>query len=139
VADLCLGVFLTTLTFIQDGAEDNITGNVVNFRKRQRAAEVIRDIQRWQWQPFNLLPVPSIQGYLDQALNQFSSPETLNDLFWDLSHQREPREAETEKMTRLLIENGFVGASVVARLFPHLSCRFDICNDIYPNYRGLYV
>jgi son of sevenless-like protein len=102
------GVFLTTLTFIQDGAEDNISGNVVNFRKRQKASEVIRDIKRWQSPPFNFQPVPSIQAYLDESLKQFTESVELGDHFWNLSLEREPREREDEKMARLLQESGFV-------------------------------
>ncbi|KAF8133461.1 ras guanine nucleotide exchange factor domain-containing protein, partial [Boletus edulis] len=34
-----IGVFLTTLTFIQDGSKDTLPGNLVNFRKRQKASE----------------------------------------------------------------------------------------------------
>jgi son of sevenless len=101
-------VFLTTLTFIQDGAEDNISANVVNFRKRQKASEVIRDIKRWQSPPYNFQPVSSIQTYLDDAFKQFTSSVELGDYFWNLSLQREPREREDEKMARLLQESGFV-------------------------------
>jgi son of sevenless-like protein len=101
-------VFLTTLTFIQDGAEDNLSANVVNFRKRQKASEVIRDIKRWQSPPYNFQPVPSIQTYLDDAFKNFTSSVELGDFFWNLSLQREPREREDEKMARLLQESGFV-------------------------------
>jgi hypothetical protein len=92
---------LTTLTFIQDGAEDNLQPNVVNFRKRQKASEVIRDIKRWQSPSYNLLSIPSIQTYLEDSLKQFIESQEL----------REPREREDEKMARLLQESGFVRVS----------------------------
>jgi son of sevenless len=99
---------LTTLTFIQDGAEDNISGNIVNFRKRQKASEVIRDIKRWQSPPFIFQHVPSIQAYLEDSLKQFTESVELGDYFWNLSLEREPREREDERMARLLQESGFV-------------------------------
>ncbi|TFK40718.1 ras guanine nucleotide exchange factor domain-containing protein [Crucibulum laeve] len=105
-----IGVFLSTLQFIQDGNPDNLEGGLVNFRKRQKAAEVISDIKRWQAQPFNLTIIPSIQSYIEESLNQYSKTDTRasSDHFWALSLEREPREREDEKMARLLQESGFL-------------------------------
>ncbi|OJA17643.1 hypothetical protein AZE42_10853 [Rhizopogon vesiculosus] len=36
-----IGVSIMTLTYIQDGSKDTLPGNLVNFRKRQEASEVI--------------------------------------------------------------------------------------------------
>ncbi|KAF8895269.1 ras guanine nucleotide exchange factor domain-containing protein [Infundibulicybe gibba] len=104
-----IGVFLSTLQFIQDGNPDNLPGNLVNFRKRQKASEVISDIKRWQAQSFNFHPVPSIIAYIDESLNQFNSDtKASSEHFWLLSLEREPREREDEKMARLLQESGFL-------------------------------
>jgi son of sevenless-like protein len=104
-----IGVFLSTLQFIQDGNPDNLPGGLVNFRKRQKASEVINDIKRWQAQTFNFTPIPSIGAFLDDALNQFNSDtRASSDHFWVLSLTREPREREDEKMARLLQESGFL-------------------------------
>jgi son of sevenless-like protein len=102
-----IGVFLTTLTFIQDGAKDNLPGNMVNFRKRMRAAEVIQDIKRWQAQPFLFTPVPSILAYIHESLESKYDGD-VRDVFWNLSLEREPREREDERMARLLQESGFL-------------------------------
>ncbi|KAK2459678.1 hypothetical protein APHAL10511_008323 [Amanita phalloides] len=104
-----IGVFLSTLQFIQDGNPDILPGGLVNFRKRQMLSEVIGDIRRWQTQPFNLAPVPVIMNYIDEALNHFNdNTEALSDRFWLLSLEREPRERDDEKMARLLQESGFL-------------------------------
>ncbi|KAH7926456.1 ras GEF [Leucogyrophana mollusca] len=103
-----IGVFLTTLTFIQDGSKDTLPGNLVNFRKRQKASEVIQDIQRWQTLPHHFHPLASVQTYIEESLGKFSEPVDVGDLFWNLSLEREPREREDEKMARLLQESGFL-------------------------------
>ena len=59
-----LGMFLTDLTFIEDGNPDNVKNDLINFTKRRYVAQVIQDIQQYQQTPFCLLPEPIIQGYL---------------------------------------------------------------------------
>ncbi|CAK5270285.1 unnamed protein product [Mycena citricolor] len=112
-----IGVFLTTLQFIQDGNPDNVPGpagpenapptTLVNFRKRQKASEVINDIKRWQV-PFNFHVIPSIQAYIEESLNAVSDTKESSERFWAISLEREPREREDEKMARLLQESGFL-------------------------------
>ncbi|KAG1749328.1 ras GEF [Suillus lakei] len=101
-----VGVFLTALTHIQDGSKDSLPNNLVNFRKRQKTSEVIQDLQRWQTQPHNFHPLPTILVYLDDALGQFGDKD-VSDVFWQLSLEREPREKEEEKLARMLHESGF--------------------------------
>ena len=103
-----IGVYLTTLTFIQDGAPNLISGNLVNFRKRAKAAEVIQEIQKWQSKPFNFARVDLIADYLHEQLNKFNDVPDVSDVFWNRSLEREPREREDEKMARLLQESGFL-------------------------------
>jgi son of sevenless len=103
-----VGVYLTTLTFIQDGAPNNVSGNLVNFRKRQKSAEVIEDIKKWQSKPFNFIKVDLIHDYIQDCLNKFNAIPDVSDIFWNLSLEREPREREDEKMARLLQETGFL-------------------------------
>ncbi|KAG5220279.1 Cytoplasmic GTPase/eEF2 protein (ribosomal bioproteinis) [Salix suchowensis] len=105
---LATGVFLTTLQFIQDGNPDNLAGSLVNFRKRQKAMEVINDIKRWQAQPFNFTPIPAVLQFIEESLSQFSETVDVREHFWQLSLDREPREREDEKMARLLQESGFL-------------------------------
>ncbi|KAJ7134422.1 ras guanine nucleotide exchange factor domain-containing protein [Mycena epipterygia] len=102
-----IGVFLSTLQFIQDGNPDNLQGTLVNFRKRQKASEVINDIKRWQ-APFNFHAIPSIQAYIEESLNSVSDTRESSERFWTISLEREPREREDEKMARLLQESGFL-------------------------------
>ncbi|KAH8998550.1 ras GEF [Lactarius akahatsu] len=102
-----IGLYLTTLTFIQDGAPNNI-GTLVNFRKRQKAAEVIEEIQKWQSKPFNFAKVDLIHDYIVDCLNKFNNRPDVSDEFWNLSLEREPRERDDEKMARLLQETGFL-------------------------------
>jgi len=103
-----IGVFLSTLQFIQDGNPDMLPGGLINFRKRHMLSEVIGDIKRWQAQPFNLAPVPMIINFIDEHLNHFNDTKASSDRFWQLSLEREPREREDEKMARLLQESGFL-------------------------------
>ena len=101
------GVFLTQLTFINENP--NMIGpNLVNFRKRQKAAEVIEDIKRWQLTPYALHIVPSVISFIEDSLRPFEDGRDLSDYFWNLSLEREPREREDEKMARLLQESGFL-------------------------------
>nr|VWO94819.1 Guanyl nucleotide exchange factor Sql2 [Ganoderma boninense] len=103
-----IGVYLTTLTFINDGADDKLAGNMINFRKRQKAAEVIQDIKRWQAVPFNFQTVASVLSYLEDSFQAYHDGVDYGDQFWNLSLEREPREREDEKMARLLQESGFL-------------------------------
>ncbi|KAI1790116.1 ras GEF, partial [Ganoderma leucocontextum] len=103
-----IGVYLTTLTFINDGAEDKLAGHMINFRKRQKAAEVIQDIKRWQAKPYNFQTVASILSYLEESFQSYQDGVDYGDQFWNLSLEREPREREDEKMARLLQESGFL-------------------------------
>ena len=102
------GVYLTTLTFINDGAGDKLSGNMINFRKRQKAAQVIQDMKRWQAAPYNFQTVASILSYLEESFQAFQDGVDYGDQFWNLSLEREPREREDEKMARLLQESGFL-------------------------------
>lgn len=79
-------------------------GNLINFSKRQKAAEVIREIKKYQSKPYHLQEVPALQDFLEQSL---AGLENAPD-FWEISMILEPREREDEKMARLLQESGFL-------------------------------
>lgn len=108
LTNVVIGVYLTTLTFIQDGSKDTLPGNLINFGKRQRAAEIIREIQHWQSKDFNLAPLPPILAFIEEALGAFNDSVDWGEQFWNISLEREPREREDEKMARLLQESGFL-------------------------------
>lgn len=59
-----VGLYLSDLTFIEEGNPDYLENGYVNFSKCRMVGEVIRSVQRFQQKPYNLKPVPTIQQYL---------------------------------------------------------------------------
>eukprot|EP01133_Synstelium_polycarpum_P012343 gene12343-14475_t len=59
-----LGVHLSDLTFIEEGNKDTLENGLINFYKNRMVAGVIKEIQQYQQQPYNLLPVPEISNLL---------------------------------------------------------------------------
>ncbi|KAI4628443.1 hypothetical protein J4E83_002993 [Alternaria metachromatica] len=99
------GVYLTDLTFIEDGIPSLIKRtNLINFAKRAKTAEVIRDIQQYQNVPYPLQPVPELQDYI---LTNMQSAGDVHEMY-EMSLSVEPREREDEKIARLLSESGFL-------------------------------
>ncbi|KAL1916088.1 uncharacterized protein VTP21DRAFT_6092 [Calcarisporiella thermophila] len=99
-----LGVYLTDLTFITDGNPNSLKpANLINFSKRAKTAEVIREIQRYQLMSYNLAAVPELQQFLRGWLQSSRPVEEL----YPLSLELEPRERDDEKIARLLHESGF--------------------------------
>ncbi|EMR10382.1 hypothetical protein PNEG_01634 [Pneumocystis murina B123] len=98
-----LGVYLTDLTFIEDGNPDMIKNSkdFINFSKRIKTAEIIREIQQYQSISYSFQVVPEIQSYLLECLEGM---DKLNDMY-DLSLGIEPRERDDEKLARLLQES----------------------------------
>ncbi|KAI7852829.1 ras guanine nucleotide exchange factor domain-containing protein [Circinella umbellata] len=86
-----LGIYLQDLTFIEDGNSDliNKSTGLINFAKRQKAAEVIREINQFQSAPYNLATVPELQTFIKQHLE---SSRDLDNLY-ERSLQLEPRES----------------------------------------------
>ena len=92
-----LGVYLTDLTFIEDGIASVVkNSNLINFTKRTKTAEVIRDIQQYQNVPYSLQPVPELQEYI---LEHMRAAGDVHEMY-DRSLQVEPREREDEKIAR---------------------------------------
>lgn len=99
------GVYLTDLTFIEDGIPSIIKKtNLINFAKRAKTAEVIRDIQQYQNAPYSLQPVPELQDYI---LSNMQAAGDVHEMY-DKSLSVEPREREDEKIVRVLAESGFL-------------------------------
>lgn len=99
------GVYLTDLTFIEDGIPSLIKRtNLINFAKRAKTAEVIRDIQQYQNVPYHLQSVEDLQHYI---LSNMQAAGDVHEMY-EKSLQVEPREREDEKITRLLSESGFL-------------------------------
>lgn len=99
------GVYLTDLTFIEDGIPSIIKkSTLINFAKRAKTAEVIRDVQQYQNVPYQLQPVPDLQEYI---LTNMSAAGDVHEMY-DKSLLVEPREREDEKIVRVLAESGFL-------------------------------
>ena len=60
-----IGMYLTDLTFIEDGNKDLTDTGLINFNKRKQIANVIREIIQYQQTPYCLEPVPIIQVMLN--------------------------------------------------------------------------
>ena len=77
---------------------------LINFTKRAKTAEVIRDIQQYQNVPYSLNPVPDLQEWI---LDNMRAAGDVHEMY-EKSLIIEPREREEEKITRLLSESGFL-------------------------------
>lgn len=82
-----LGVYLTDLTFIEDGNPNNI-GHLINFHKRRLVHRVLQDIEQYQDTPFNIHP----DNRLSFTLSKLTFMDD-NELY-NLSLIREPRGCE---------------------------------------------
>lgn len=106
------GVYLTDLTFIEDGIPSLIKKtNLINFAKRAKTAEVIRDIQQYQNVPYPLQPVPELQDYI---LTNMQSAGDVHEMY-DMSLAVEPREREDEKIARFVFGSGDVESGLTRR------------------------
>lgn len=100
-----LGVYLTDLTFIEDGIASVVKNTeLINFTKRTKTAEVIRDIQQYQNVPYTLTEVPELRDWI---LDHMRAASDVHEMY-NKSLQIEPREREEEKIARLLGESGFL-------------------------------
>ncbi|KAJ5072072.1 guanine nucleotide exchange factor [Anaeramoeba ignava] len=82
-----IGVFLTDLTFIEEGNPDQING-LINFSKQIKLSRVISKIQSFQQKSYNLIPVESLQNYFMNAVCPLSEHQ-----LYQLSLENEPRES----------------------------------------------
>ena len=101
-----LGLYLTDLTFIEDGNLNHIKSlpHLINIDKRLKTAEKIREIRQYRSVPFNLIEVPEMQMFLAANLENST---TDTDALYEQSLILEPRESEDERIVRLLHETGF--------------------------------
>lgn len=91
------GIYLTDLTFIEDGIPSVIKKTqLINFAKRAKTAEVIRDIQQYQNVPYGLQAVNELQEYI---IRNMQSAGDVHEMY-ERSLQVEPREREDEKIAR---------------------------------------
>jgi son of sevenless-like protein len=85
-----LGLYLTDLTFIEDGNRDFLQNpeGMINFAKRMKTSEVIREVQQYQNVPYLFTSVPELQDFLKESFI-----ETVNESdLYNMSLNLEPRE-----------------------------------------------
>ena len=63
-----IGVYLLDLTYMEDGNPNRI-GSLINFSKRRLIHTLIREVQQYQDQAFNLTVVPEMVAMLNMAFN----------------------------------------------------------------------
>ncbi|KAF1796064.1 ras guanine nucleotide exchange factor domain-containing protein [Mucor lusitanicus] len=99
-----LGIYLQDLTFIEDGNANFLkkSNNLINFAKRMKTAEVIRDLQQYQSTHYMLTAVPDIQEFIKTHLHSSREEEEL----YNLSLRLEPRERGEDTIARRLKESG---------------------------------
>jgi len=88
-------IYLSDLTFIEDGNPNQLPNGLINFEKSQMIAKVIVQIQQYQQKPFMFYIVPQIQTFLDQfnsSMNGSHSHLLDDKQAWELSLKIEPRE-----------------------------------------------
>lgn len=83
-----VGMYLTDLTFIEDGNSDHLAGGLINFVKRQKVSKIIGEIGQYQHTPYNFEKVDFIA---DWCWKVESIPE---DECYKLSLLREARGAD---------------------------------------------
>ena len=120
-------MYLTDLTFIEDGIPSVIKKSaLINFAKRAKTAEVIRDIQQYQNVPYPLQPVPELQEYI---LSNMQAAGDVHEMY-DKSLAVEPREREDEKIVRYVNERTWIlkaDATGMMATHDYRSSEVDIC------------
>eukprot|EP01028_Stygiella_incarcerata_P009930 TRINITY_DN4917_c0_g1_i1.p1 TRINITY_DN4917_c0_g1~~TRINITY_DN4917_c0_g1_i1.p1 ORF type:complete len:857 (-),score=280.18 TRINITY_DN4917_c0_g1_i1:27-2597(-) len=86
-----VGLFLTDLTFIEDGNSDFIESSshrqLVNWAKHSLVYDVLLDVQQYQHTPYNLCRVYQIQRVIAKQFQENIDEDSL----YSLSLRREPR------------------------------------------------
>ncbi|KAI9311849.1 ras guanine nucleotide exchange factor domain-containing protein [Dichotomocladium elegans] len=95
-----LGIYLQDLTFIEDGNPDFLakSDHLINFAKRQKTAEVIREIKQFQSAPYTLRIVQVMQDFIQTQLDSSLDVEQL----YERSLEIEPKASAAAEAARLL-------------------------------------
>ncbi|ORY35356.1 hypothetical protein BCR39DRAFT_3332 [Naematelia encephala] len=80
---------------------------LINFFKRSLSAEILRDIQQYQSQPYNLTRFKPVYDWLMVSMNRCAAEWDVDSVY-ELSLKIEPREKEEERITRMLHDSGFI-------------------------------
>lgn len=98
------GVYLTDLTFLEDGIPNTTPTGSINFTKRQKTASILHDIMQHQTTPYALHPVPELQDYLVSAIQASADVQDMYERSLDL----EPRQHDEEDVLGSTAGAGYV-------------------------------
>eukprot|EP00164_Ancoracysta_twista_P026247 GFYU01050865.1.p1 GENE.GFYU01050865.1~~GFYU01050865.1.p1 ORF type:complete len:113 (-),score=31.44 GFYU01050865.1:129-467(-) len=87
-----LGIYLTDLTFIEDGNKTVTPEGLINFSKMRLLATVMREVELYQQTPFSFKSAPDVQislYWLGKVLDEQEA--------YKKSLELEPRESATPK------------------------------------------
>ncbi|EAU34260.1 predicted protein [Aspergillus terreus NIH2624] len=91
-----LGIYLTDLTFIEDGIPDLVQPGMINFSKRAKTAEILHDMQQYQNMPYSLQPVAELQEFVVRGIQAAGD---VNEMY-ERSLRLEPRQMHEERVVR---------------------------------------
>jgi hypothetical protein len=94
-----LGLFLTDLTFLDDGNPDYVQGRI-NMDKCDRYLKIIENFQSYQTKKYDFQPVMDIREKLLDAINIETNHD--QDYYYELSLSLEPRESSKSRMEKTL-------------------------------------
>ncbi|KAI8141357.1 ras guanine nucleotide exchange factor domain-containing protein [Fennellomyces sp. T-0311] len=99
-----LGIYLQDLTFIEDGNPDCLpkSSSLINFAKRQKTAEVIREIKQFQSSPYTLQEVPAIQTFIKSQLEASLDVEALYERSLELEPRTTTAAAEAARLLEMI-------------------------------------
>lgn len=88
-----LGIYLQDLTFIEDGNPDFLRSSdkLINFSKRHKTAEVIRELKQFQSFAYNFHTILEFQNFIQSRLDLIYDIDKL----YERSLKLEPRSNET--------------------------------------------
>jgi len=88
-----LGMYLTDLTFINDGIPLYLQDSgLINFDKCRKVSGSVQELMQYQQTPYCLTPVEEIQAYLVKQIRYFEEAEHIDREFYNLSLQLEPKQ-----------------------------------------------
>ncbi|KAK1147946.1 hypothetical protein N8T08_000462 [Aspergillus melleus] len=89
-----LGIYLTDLTFLEDGIPNHTSTGHINFTKRARTATILHDLQQHQITSYPFQPVPELQDFLTAGIQSAKDVHEMYDRSLDL----EPRQHGEEDL-----------------------------------------
>lgn len=85
-----IGVYLSDLTFLEDGNKDTTANDQINFHKRIMISNVIKEIKTYQQMPYNIEEVESIQKFVNETITMSLDDNQL----YEYSVKCEPRQSQ---------------------------------------------